>query len=318
MLKGYEKPVEGIEMETNGVLRASWLRSAIARRVHRTARTAFVLSGGGNQGVAQVGMLRALLEREIVPDVVIGTSVGALNGAALACAPDLDGIERLAETWRGLDTGNVFPGGPLSRAWNILRRDSHLFDSDGLEAVIDAVVPRSRFEQLALPLRVVATDLDSGNEVVFASGPLKPALLASTALPGAFPPVDHDGRRVIDGGVVDNVPLSHALSGPVDRVYVCNVSGEMADRATRSPLDAVMRAFTIARNQRFTLDLLNAAPDVDVVVLPRPLDRREMVDFSGADALIDEAYHLASGTLDGLAALEPAVRRRRVRRSDVA
>ncbi len=304
-------------MENNGVLRTSWLRGAIARRGQRAVRSAFVLSGGGNQGAAQVGMLRALLERGIVPDVVIGTSAGALNGAALACAPDLAGIERLAETWRGLEGDHVFPGGPISKAWNILRRDSHLCESDGLEAIIDAVVPRTRFEHLALPLRVIATDLDSGHEVVLASGPLKPALLASTALPGAFPPVDHDGRRLIDGGVVDNVPLSHALDGRIDRVYVCNVSGEMADRATRSPLDAVMRAFTIARNQRFTLDMFNAPPEVEVVVFPRPVDRREILDFSGAGALIDEAYHLAAGTLHRLA-VEPAVRRRRARRSDVA
>ena len=83
--------------------------------------TAFVLSGGGNRGVAQVGMLRALLERGIAPDVVIGTSAGALNGAALATAPTLERVDRLASVWVGLRGDEVFPGGVLKRAWNVLR-----------------------------------------------------------------------------------------------------------------------------------------------------------------------------------------------------
>src|SRR6185436_21032850 len=97
-------------------------------------------------------------------------------------------------------------------------------------------------------LRVIATDLCTGEEVVIASGALKPALLASAALPGLFPPVYHDHRTLVDGGVVDNVPLSHALAGPVDRIYVLNVSSGPADRVERSPLDVVMTSFSHARS----------------------------------------------------------------------
>src|SRR6267378_6015254 len=93
-------------------------------------RTAFVLSGGGNQGVSQVGMLRALLERGIVPDVVIGTSAGALNGAAVAYAPTVAGVEHLADVWMSIRSGEVFQGGRLARAWNVLRRDDHLFTNE--------------------------------------------------------------------------------------------------------------------------------------------------------------------------------------------
>ena len=266
--------------------------------MRRRPRVAFVLSGGGNQGVSQVGMLRALLEREILPDVVIGTSAGALNGAAIAARPDLAGVDHLREVWTAIESSAVFPQGRLAQVWNVIQRDSHLFSSDGLADIITRARRAERFEDLALPLRVIATDLDSGEEVVFARGPLQPALLASAALPGIFPPVEHDERRLIDGGVVNNVPLWHALSGPVDRVYVCNVSGELASRATRSPLDVVMRAFTISRNQRFRLELRHAPPSVEVVDLPRPADGREVSDFSGSDALIDEAYRLASRALD--------------------
>src|SRR5256885_12426770 len=108
-------------------------------------RTAFVLSGGGNQGVAQVGMLRALLERGIVPDVVIGTSAGALNGAAVAYAPNLTGVAQLASVWEQIRSEHVFPGGKIHRAWNVVRRGTHLFGNEGLAAVIHHSTPARSF-----------------------------------------------------------------------------------------------------------------------------------------------------------------------------
>lgn len=265
-----------------------------------TVRRAFVLSGGGNQAVAQVGMLQALLERGIVPDVVVGTSAGAINGAAVAADPTPEGVERLAEVWRGLRGDLVFPGSRFSRAWNVLRRSTHLFSNEGVRQVID-LLPAERFDELAVPLRVVATDLGTGEEVVFASGPLQPALLASCALPGLYPPVEHDGRRLVDGGVVNNVPLRHALAGPVDEVFVLNVSGGVSDGPIRYPLDVVLRAFAIARGGRYELERQMAPPGVEIVEFPRPEDGRSLFDFSGSDTLMEEAYALASRHLDQLA-----------------
>lgn len=264
----------------------------------RRPRVAFVLSGGGNQGVSQVGMLRALLERGIVPDVVIGTSAGALNGAAVAAAPEQASVDHLADVWTTTESASVFPEGRIARMWNVIQRGPSLFSGWGLSEVVERARTVERFEDLAVPLRVVATDLDTGAEVVLAAGPLQPALLASAALPGIFPPVEHDGRRLVDGGVVNNVPLWHALSGRIDRVYVCNVSGELAERATRSPLDVVMRAFTISRGQRHQLELRHVPKDVGVVELPRPADGRELFDFAGGEELIEEAYSLAHRALD--------------------
>jgi NTE family protein len=261
-------------------------------------RTAFVLSGGGNQGVAQVGMLRALLERGIVPDVVVGTSAGALNGAGVAYAPNLTGVAQLAAVWEQLRADQVFPGGKIHRAWNVVRRGTHLFENTGLAALIDHATPARSFADLEIPLRVVATDLDTGDEVVLARGPLKPALLATCALPGVFPIVDHDGRRLVDGGVVNSVPLWHALSGPVDRVFVLNVSAGIGERIERSPLDVVMTSFMHARNQRFELELRHVPENIEVVVLPRPADPRDLFDFSGARELIDAAYEMACERLD--------------------
>jgi NTE family protein len=286
-------------------------------------RTAFVLSGGGNQGVSQVGMLRALLEREIEPDVVIGTSAGALNGAVLATDPTLAGVEHLADVWLSIRSGEVFPGGKLGRAWNVLRRDDHLFTNEGLCAVLDRAHTAPTFEEMAVPLRVVATDLATGEEVVLASGPVEPALLASTALPGLFPPIEHDERVLVDGAVTNSVPLWHALSGPVDRIYVCNVTGALANRRLRSPLDVAVRAFAISRNQRFELELRHAPANVDVVVLPPPSDQRELFDFSDSLMLLEEAHHLAARVLDEHEARrarprERARRRWLRRRSEVA
>jgi NTE family protein len=261
-------------------------------------RTAFVLSGGGNQGVSQVGMLRALLERGIVPDVVIGTSAGALNGAAVAYAPNLTGVAQLAVVWEQLQADHVFPGGRIHRAWNVVRRGTHLFGNEGLAALIHNSTPARSFSDLEIPLRVIATDLDTGEEVVIARGPLKPALLASTALPGVFPIVEHAGRRLVDGGVVNNVPLWHALSGPVDRIFVLNVSSGAGDHAVRSPLDVVMTSFMHARNQRYELERRHAIEHVDIIDRPRPHDGRDLFDFSGAHALIESAYQLSMKKLD--------------------
>ena len=260
--------------------------------------TAFVLSGGGNQGISQVGMLRALLERGIVPDVLIGTSAGSLNAAAIARDPTLGGVELLEEVWLGVDSDLLFPGGRLQRVWNVLRRDDHLIPNRGLVEVLRRTDPPETFADLSLPMRVVTCDLESGEEVVLAGGPLIPALLASCALPGIFPPVRHDGHVLVDGAVVNSVPISHALAGPCDRLYVMDVSGPTSMNAIRSPLDVVVRAFSIARDQRFDLERQYVPREVDLVVLPSPLDDRPLLDFTETQAMLEQSYKLAVRALD--------------------
>ena len=260
-------------------------------------KTAFVLSGGGNRGVAQVGMLRALLERGIVPDVIIGTSVGALNGAVIAHNPTVEAIDHLEAVWLNLDREQVFPGTVVSRMWNILRRDDHLVASTGLAELIAAASPAETFADLKIPLRVVTADLETGEECVLVRGPLAPSLLASSALPGIFPPVDLHRRTLVDGGVVNLVPISHALAGPINRVYVLDISDPISDRLIRSPLDVAMRAFAISRDQRFDLERQWVPAEVDLIVLPAPVDDRNFYDFDGAEAIITEAYERAKKTL---------------------
>jgi len=261
-------------------------------------RRAFVLSGGANMGCAQVGQLLALFEHGITPDLVVGTSVGALNAAAVATNPTLEGVSELAHLWRELTSADIFPGGNLSRAWNIARRGLYLVENTGLGKVIERATSIRDLSNLQLPIRVVTTDLKTGEEIVFSRGPMKEILLASSALPGVFPPIHLDGRVLVDGGVVDAVPIWHALSPDIDEIYVLNVSGGGLLKNLRSPLDVMTRAFSISRNLRFDVELRNAQEHTKIYVLPRPTDQREMYDFNDSARLLDEAYKLTFAFLD--------------------
>jgi len=278
------------------------LRFRQRRQPPTQPKIAVVLSGGGNRGAAQVGMLRALVEVGVRPDVVIGTSVGSLNGAALARDPTPAGIAELEAVWLGLSRERLFGDGRLTRAWRLASRASHIWSNEGLAQVIDSfgVV---EFSELAVPLRVIATDLVTGEEAVFATGPLKPALLASCGLPGLYAPIQHDGRMLVDGGVINNVPVSHALADPDTRVYVCDTSADLETNPPRSAIEVILRSFAIARQGRARRDQERYDVDPRVTFLPRIVDRRRPFDFSGAEALIGAGYNAAR---DFLAASPPA------------
>jgi NTE family protein len=139
----------------------------------------------------------------------------------------------------------------------------------------------------------IAADLVTGEEAVFARGPLKPALLASCALPGLYPPVEHDGRLLIDGGVLNNVPVSHALAGPVSHVYVCDTSADFDTGTPRSALEVMLRAFAIARQSRARRDEQRYGSDPRVTFLPRVHDGRRSFDFSGAFEHMEQGYEAA-------------------------
>jgi NTE family protein len=260
-------------------------------------RHVFVLSGGANRGVLQVGMLRAVLERGIVPDVVIGCSAGAMNGAWVCAHPHAGAIDELAAIWASLRSDVIFPGGTLARTWNVIRRGNHLVPNTGMASLV-ARTAAPTFADLTVPLRVVATDFGTGEEVVFASGPLPPALLASASLPGLFPPVEHAGRVLVDGAVVDTVPLSHALAGPPATIWIFDVSGAIQPRTIRNPLDSVMHAFAISRKQRYLIERDQAPAHFDIVELPVAHDDRSIFDMAGAETLVDEAHAVAARFLD--------------------
>ncbi len=264
--------------------------------------TAFVLSGGGIFGALQVGMLKALYERGVFPDLVVGCSVGALNGAVICQWPGIEGLERLIRTWEGIGDNQIFPGNRFIRLLMGARQD-HLYPREGLERIIDENMVYERIEDVPVPLRIVACDLDTGEEVVFSRGPLRPALLASTALPGAFPPVHHDGRRLIDGGVVDNVPITVADQRGVKRIFVLNVAAEVEPGQIKTAWDVIYQAFSIAKGRRWIAELKRYSKDPRVVVIPRPEPSKiSFHEFSRSDELMDEAYRMAKAYLEQAAA----------------
>lgn len=282
---------------------------SIRSLARRKPRVAFVLSGGGNLGAIQVGMLRALLERDIVPDLVVGCSVGALNGCCFAADPTMGGLRRLERIWRDIETPNVMPSSRIPSAVQLIRKGDALHGNAGLRATIEEAVGAHRtFEELAIPFQCVATDVDDATERWFSTGPLVEAILASTALPAVYPAVTIEGHRYIDGGVVNNVPLARAVELGARKVYVLHVGLHgRPNPEVRRPIDAALIAYWIARNSRFARDLATLPRSVEAIVLP-PGDRPDIRydDFSQTVELMTQGYSRASSYLDELARAEAA------------
>ncbi|MBA3652716.1 MAG: patatin-like phospholipase family protein [Actinobacteria bacterium] len=262
--------------------------------------TVFVLGGGANLGATQVGMLRALLERGIRPDAVVGCSVGAINGAVFACDPTADGVERLETLWRNLDGGTICPPGRLNALWLMTRRYRALENNDGLRRLLERHIGGARFEDCSVPLHVVATSMTSGGEHWFSTGPLVPPLLASAAIPAVFPPVIIDNEAFIDGAVVNNVPISQAYALGAKRVVVLHVGNfSRPRRPPRRPIEALIQSFSIARNHRFELESSRPPTGAQLLVLPAVDPGADLGyhDFSRAHVLIERAYRLAADFL---------------------
>lgn len=262
--------------------------------------TAIVLGGGGNLGATQVGMLRALLERGVAPSVLVGCSVGALNAAALAAEPTLAGVERLEQIWRNLDGESIVASGRLSALWLLTRKYRSLQANDGLRQLLESSIPFRTFEEARVPFHVVATSLRTGGERWFSRGPVVEPILASAALPAVFPPVEINGEMLIDGAVVNNVPISKAVQLGATRIYVLHVGNfERPRRAPKRPLDALLQSFSIARNYRFQQETEEAPPGVELIVLPG-IDPGTVKynDFGRSRELIERAYRATAGWLD--------------------
>lgn len=281
---------------------------ARARRLGLLARgaelgpTAFVLSGGGTRGAAQVGMLRALLEHGVRPDLVVGTSVGAINGAAFVGSPTMEGTYLAAEIWRSLRTEDVFPTGPFPGPWRFLSRREGAYSIEGLRAVVARLLRFERLEDAALPFVVVATRMRDGAEVWLQEGPALEAVLASAALPGVFPPVELGGERYIDGGVVNNAALSVALAAGARRVVLLSCAPAVAaSPGHRRPLDGLLGAFDLALHARLRRELAELPAGVEVVVIDQPGGEwADWQDFSRTEELLECGYRRAREVLDAL------------------
>jgi NTE family protein len=261
---------------------------------------AVVLSGGGNRGAIQVGMMRALLEHGITPDLIVGTSIGAINGVAFAGTPTLEGVYLAADVWRRIATEHVFPRRRFHGWWRFLERRSAVFSNEGLRSIVARSLRFERIEDAAVPLVLIATRIDDGAEEWFTSGPALEAVLASSALPGLYPPVSIGEHRYFDGGVLDNTGIAAALAAGAKRIFVFLCGRVDSDAPTfQRPFEAMFVAFNLALGARLRRDLAAVPPEVDVIVVEQVgAEQFELTDFSRTDDLIEEGYQAARDVLD--------------------
>ncbi len=271
-------------------------------------QNAFVLGGGGVLGAGEVGMLRALLEAGIVPDLVVGTSVGAINGAYVAAEPTVEATVRLADLWRRLSAaGGVFAGSLGERLGTAVRSRTHLHRTAPLRQVLTSALPVDRIEDLAVPFQCVAASIERAAEQWFSSGPLIEAVLASAAVPGLLAPVLLDGEHYLDGGLVHSIPVSRAVELGASTVWVLQVGRvDQPLTAPTRPWEVALVAFEIARRHRFAADMASVPASVTVHVLPtgdevpRGLGALRYRDSRQVAARVERAHAATAGYLAAL------------------
>jgi NTE family protein len=242
---------------------------------------AFVLGGGGLLGAAEVGMARALLEAGVRPDLICGTSIGAINGAALAADPTPEGAQRLVAMWDALAEEGILDGSLIRRVAEVVRRRTSLHGNGALRRLLRERLPAQTFEELAVPFECVAASIERAREHWFTAGDLIEPVLASCALPGVFPPVRIGDEHFFDGGLVNSIPLERAVAHGADTVWVLHV-GRLEEEleAPRFLWEVAFVAFEISRRHRFHSDLDRVGAGVTVHVLPTGLPQRPAATWS--------------------------------------
>ena len=252
-------------------------------------RTAFVFAGGGSLGAVQVGMLRELMRYGLDADFVVGSSVGALNAAYFAAAPNAAGVERLACVWCSLRRHDVFPV-TLRSLLRFVGGQDHLIDPSNLRLLIKRHVPFLNLEDAAIPVHVIATNL-GGAAVCLSSGPAIERILASAAIPAAFPPVRIDNQYLIDGAIGSNTAILTAAKLGATRIIVLP-TGFACDlhEPPKGAIARVLHAITLLIANQIVRDLKELAGKVDISIVPSlcPLDVSPY-DFSSAAQLIERA-----------------------------
>ena len=231
-------------------------------------KTAFVFAGGGSFGAVQVGMMQSLVNHGIAADMVVGSSVGALNGAFFAGDPTLPGVERLANIWRGLRRHDVFPVSWRTLLGFLWRRDFLISDA-GIRRLIDDYIPYRNLEEARLPVHIVTTDIITGDSIVFSDGPAAEAIVASTAIPGAFSPVHYRDHFLSDGAVSSNTPVRIAVKKGAKRLIILPTGHACANDAP--PVGAVanaLHALTLLIARQLVNELENLSADIEYFVVP--------------------------------------------------
>jgi NTE family protein len=279
----------------------------------RSDRVAFVLSGGASLGAVQVGMLHALYERGIVPQLIVGTSVGAVNGAFIASWPQtVETARELAAIWRGLRRGQVFPLNPLIGLLGFMGSRDHLVPGSGLRKLVAGHSHGQRLEEMPIEFHVVAVDVLTGEELLLSKGPALDAVLASAAIPAVLPPVQWEGRELMDGGVANNTPISHAVALGAREIYVLPTGHACGlEQPPASALGMALHALSLLTHSRLIADIELHRDRAKLVVLPPPCPLAiQPIDFAHADELIARSLNDARKFLDSGGAERPPIRMR--------
>lgn len=274
-----------------------------------TIKTAFVLGGGGRWGAVEVGMLRALEEQGIRPDLILGTSIGAFNGSVIAAQPGNGGVERLVTIWEEIAASDLFSGGTYDRVKAVATLQPAMHGSGELRTVLEEVhASDALIEDLTIPFQCVAASIERAAEHWFTAGPLIDALLASSAVPVLFPPIEIGQEHFYDGGLVNSVPLRRAIRLGADVVYVLQVGRVEAPlRPPEKLYEAALISFEIARRHTFATAMDEIPEGVSVHLLPsgNPVmfdDWRQLKwrDTGGTPDLMEGAYEATMSYLNGI------------------
>lgn len=272
-------------------------------------KTAFVLSGGGLLGSTQVGMLQALVEANIKPDLILGASIGAINGAGFAQDPTTAGVAKLTQLWLDVVEQNPFSGSIIERVSTLAKTRVSLFESDRLEQLLCNQLTAKNIEDLAISFQCVAVRIEDAREIWFEAGPLVPAILASSAAPGIYPPVKLDDFHYMDGGVVNPIPVDRARKLGATRIFVLQV-GKMEQQlpVPNNPISSALTALEIARRARFNAAVAKTAQTTELHLLPTGSNTILSVDRAAFDPReakrvlerMDSAYAATQSFLTGI------------------
>lgn len=263
--------------------------------------TAFVLSGGASLGSVQVGMLRALVEADIRPDFVVGTSAGAINAAYFSKNPTIEGVTDLGAVWSQMKRASVFPVRPGLGFLGFVGKRDHLCPSRPLAELLARHLGDQHLDRSPVPAHVIAADLATGREVCLSAGLAAQAVLASASLPGILPPVRLDGRSLIDGGVINNAPLSHAIRLGADTIYLLACGHACAlKEPPKSALGVILQSVSVLIGRQLVHDVDRFEGTCNLHVVPQMCPQNVApMDFSQADKLMANAHRDTAKWLAG-------------------
>ncbi|MGZ4723181.1 MAG: patatin-like phospholipase family protein [Ilumatobacteraceae bacterium] len=258
-------------------------------------RVAFVLSGGGSLGAMQAGQLLAMFEAGITPDLVIGVSAGALNGAAIAYDATIGAAAQLVTIWQGLRREHIFRGSRHERAWHVLRGHSHLYRSDGLVDLVNRFLPVNNLSELSTTFEACTVNIDDARLDFHSTGDPRKVLVASASMPGVFRPVVISGSRHVDGGVAVTLPVQRAGDLGATTIFAldCRAGTKHHIPTHLSALDVLTSSIAVTR------EILRPSHDhLNVVRLPAPdIQGIGLFDFSHSSRLIAQGHDLVANFL---------------------